>query len=244
MSEHLNLMQQLETEQVATPTPVFAGAQVVSAEIPKAEWAGEEAVRLVQRVFLLQARKAPQLTIFAGIDHGSGTSEIAAAVADVLAQNAKGSVCLVESNFRSPSFSSLFGITHRIGLTDALQGDKPVISYANRIGTSGLWMIPAGRVAEDSPSLLGTAQLRARMEELRQEFEFVIMDAPPLTPYDDATVLGNLSDGLVLVLEANSTRREAAQAAAANLRSSQIEILAAVLNRRTFPIPDQIYRRL
>jgi Mrp family chromosome partitioning ATPase len=57
-------------------------------------------------------------------------------------------------------------------------------------------------------------------------------------------VLGQLSDGVILVLEADSTRREAASAIAANLRSAKIPILAAVLNKRTFPIPENIYIKL
>jgi Mrp family chromosome partitioning ATPase len=77
---------------------------------------------------------------------------------------------------------------------------------------------------------------------MRKDFDSVIIDAPPLTRYSDAVVLGQLSDGLVLVLEAGTTRREAAFAAAKTLRSANIPILTAVLNKRTFPIPKSVYR--
>jgi Mrp family chromosome partitioning ATPase len=65
-----------------------------------------------------------------------------------------------------------------------------------------------------------------------------------LTRYSDAIALGKVADGLALVLEANSTRREAAARASENLRAAEIRILAAVLNKRTFPIPEPLYRRL
>jgi Mrp family chromosome partitioning ATPase len=65
-----------------------------------------------------------------------------------------------------------------------------------------------------------------------------------LTQYSDAVAVGQRSDGLVLILEAHSTRREAASAITDNLRSADIPILAAVLNKRTFPIPEQIYKRI
>ena len=65
-----------------------------------------------------------------------------------------------------------------------------------------------------------------------------------LARYADAIALGQVSDGLILVLEADSTRKKAAQMAAANLRSSNVPILGAVLNKRTFPIPEKIYKRL
>ena len=70
------------------------------------------------------------------------------------------------------------------------------------------------------------------------------MDAPPISRYADAIALGRLSDGVVLVLEAESTRREAARIAVENLRASRIPVLGAVLNKRTFPIPERIYKML
>ncbi len=80
--------------------------------------------------------------------------------------------------------------------------------------------------------------MSARSAELRKEFDFVIVDAPPMTRYGDAIALGRLSDGIVLVLEAESTRRDAALAAAESFRSCGIKIIGAALNKRTFPIPE------
>jgi Mrp family chromosome partitioning ATPase len=86
--------------------------------------------------------------------------------------------------------------------------------------------------------------MRARCAELRREFDFVIIDAPPVSRYADAIPLAKLSDGVVLVIAAESTRREAARTAVVNLRSERIQVLGAVLNKRTFPIPSMIYDRL
>jgi Mrp family chromosome partitioning ATPase len=86
--------------------------------------------------------------------------------------------------------------------------------------------------------------MKERISELRKEFEFVLIDAPPLNTYADGTALGQLADGVVLVLEANCTRREVASRAAENLRAAQIPILGAILNKRTYPIPEMLYRIL
>ena len=72
--------------------------------------------------------------------------------------------------------------------------------------------------------------ISARFDELRKEFEYVLVDSPPLTRYPDITALGRLTDGLVLVLKASSTRKEAALEVIENLRAAQIEVLGAVLN--------------
>ena len=138
----------------------------------------------------------------------------------------------------------MFGVTNHFGLTEALRQDAPIDTFARPLHQENLWLLSSGSLAVDSPNLLTSDQLRTRIAELRQRFDFVIVDAPPLTRYSDAVVLGRLSNGLVLVIEANSTRREAAAAVTESLRSAKVPILAAVLNKRTFPIPEKIYRML
>jgi Mrp family chromosome partitioning ATPase len=86
--------------------------------------------------------------------------------------------------------------------------------------------------------------MKTRIDELRGEFDYVLIDSPPLNIYADGVTLGKLADGLVLVLEANSTRREAAARVAENLRAAQVRVVGAVLNKRTFPIPESLYHRL
>lgn len=208
------------------------------------QWGDDEALRLVQQIFLLQAEEPPRVVVFAGIDHGNGCSQICASVAETLAQHARRRVCLVEANFRSPGLPEMFGTTNHFGLTNALLETGPLISYAKPVNEDSLWLLSSGALAADSQNLLTSERLRERFQELREGFEFVIIDSPPLTRYSDAIVLGQLSDGLVLILEADSTRREAASTIAANLRSAKISILAAVLNKRKFPIPASIYTRL
>jgi capsular exopolysaccharide synthesis family protein len=249
MSRNFELMQQLESDAWSrgrrpSLEPLFAGSDETEDRVESGYWASDEALRLVQRIFLLQTQKTPRMVVFAGINHGDGCSRISASVAETLAKNAVGAVCLVEANFRSPALPGFFGTTNHHGLTDALQGDGPISSFATPVATDKLWLLSAGALAWDSASLLTSERLKTRFTELRSEFDFVIIDAPPLTRYADAIAIGQLTDGLVLVLEAGSTRREAAQIAATSLRASQIPILGAVLNKRTFPIPDKIYRIL
>jgi Mrp family chromosome partitioning ATPase len=244
MSKHFELMQRIAAERSfdldsSVATDVSAPEQ--NTETATERWTGDEALRLVQQIFLLQAQEPPRVVVFAGIDHGNGCSRICASVAETLARNTKGRVCLVEANFRSPGLPGLFGTTNHFGLTEALLRDAPVTSFAKPVNRENLWLLSSGTLAADSPNLLNSERLRGRMTELRGEFEFTILDAPPLNRYADAVVLGQLANGVVLVIEADATRREAAAAVAENLRSAKVPILAAVLNKRTFPIPEKIY---
>ena len=244
MSKHFELMQQMEREESFSLDSDAAGitlSRVARSGQPR--WASEEALRLVQQIFLPQTKEPPRVVVFAGIDHGSGCSQICISVAETLAKNSRGRVCLVEANFRSPGLPGLLGTTNHHGFIESLLHHEPISSFARPV-EDNLWLLSSGTLADDSPNLLTSDHLRERLKELRKEFDFVIIDAPPLTRYSDSMVLGQLSDGLVLVLEADATRREAAAAVVANLRSAKVSILAGVLNKRTFPIPEKIYKRL
>lgn len=248
MSRNFDLLQEMEgrppLERTRSVQVVLPAVSQGESETEYKSLSNDAALELVQRIFISPVESRPRLVVFAGIEHGNGCSGTAASVAEALAENAGGRVCLVEANFRSPGLPALFGSTNHYGLTDALRVNDPIRSIATPVNNDRLWLLSSGPLAADSPNLLASERLKTRFAELRTEFDFVIVDAPPMTSYSDALALGKLSDGVVLVLEADSTRREAAAAAAENLRSAQVEILGAVLNKRTFPIPDMIYRRL
>lgn len=206
--------------------------------------AQEESLRLVQRVFLQCAKEPPQAVVFAGIDHGNGSSQICIRMAEVLATNILGSVCMVDANFRSPSLHEFFGISNHSGLTDALIEEGPIRSFGKQLRPEKLWLLSCGALTAGSSNLMNSDRLRSRFAELRKEFDYILIDAPPLIRYADALALGELTDGFVLILEANSTRRESALKVTENLRASNIRVLGVVLNGRTFPIPGSLYHRL
>ena len=248
MSKHFELLQELEKEQSRDsdpiPAPVFPPEEFVARSGDQSRWATDDALRLVQQIFLPQTQDPPRVVVFAGLAHRSGCSQISASVAETLAKHSKRPVCLVEANFRSPALPEMFSTTNHYGLADALLRKEPITSFVKPLPQENLWLLSSGKLEEDSPELLSSTHFQERITQLRHQFDFVIIDAPPLTQYSDAVAIGQRTDGLVLVLEANSTRREAASAITQSLRAADIRILAAVLNKRTFPIPEQIYKRI
>jgi capsular exopolysaccharide synthesis family protein len=248
MSRNFDLMREMEREQSfsynQTVEPVFPAPGKDLKREAHRQATSDSTLRLVQQLFLQRTQEAPRMVVFAGINHGDGCSEIAASVAECLAGIAPQAVCLVEANFRSPALPAMLGTRDYRGLTDALLEEGPLRSFIKPVFNESLWLLSSGPVTAESPNLLTSQRMKGLSAEMRKEFDFVIVDAPPLTRYADAIALGHLADGIVLVVEANSTRREAALIAVENLRSSAIQILGAVLNKRTFPIPEKIYRRL
>jgi Mrp family chromosome partitioning ATPase len=122
--------------------------------------------------------------------------------------------------------------------------DGPVRTFVRPLHIANAWLLSCGSLGPGSLDLLNSRHMKARFDELRAQFDYLLIDAPSLSRYADATALGRFTDGLVLVLEANSTRKETALNVMENLRAAQIPVLGAVLNKRTFPIPESLYRRL
>jgi Mrp family chromosome partitioning ATPase len=252
MSRNFELMRKLgrdfEEKSVPRPRPVISNEperqRPAGTRFDLSQMAREETLRLVQRLFLQQPQKGPRAILFAGIEQGTGCSQICLLVAEILRSAVSGSICLVDANFRSPSLPSLLGTTNGYGLTDALLEDGPVETFVRPLNISNAWLLSCGSLGPSSLNLLNSQRMKARFEELRMQFDYVLVDAPSLSRYADATALGRLTDGVVLVLEANSTRKETALNVMENLRAAQIQVLGAVLNKRTFPIPELLYRRL
>jgi Mrp family chromosome partitioning ATPase len=81
------------------------------------------------------------------------------------------------------------------------------------------------------------------LADLRNEFEYAVIQAPAAGVSSEAAMLGQLADGVILVLEAHTTRKAAARKIKESL-GAQSRILGIVLTERRFPVPERIYRRL
>jgi Mrp family chromosome partitioning ATPase len=82
------------------------------------------------------------------------------------------------------------------------------------------------------------------LKQLRQEFEYVVIEGPAAGVSSEAALLGQMTDGLILVLGAHRTRKATAQKIKQTLQGAQSRILGTVLSERRFPIPESIYNRL
>jgi len=103
MSRNFELIQQLEIVSLVDTReafePDFAQLEQIEIDGGNREWASDEALSLVQRIFLPQTQTSPRAVVFTGVNHGDGCTGICASVADTLARNGYGPVCLVEAIF-------------------------------------------------------------------------------------------------------------------------------------------------
>jgi hypothetical protein len=201
---------------------------------------GEEQIRsLVRQVFLPGWPKPARQVVFCAVDDGD-VDGICLRVSQVLAAQIPGSVALVEAHLESSEVCDEYGTPIPIFRPS---GFKSMRDSARRV-SSHLWRVPREMFMGENEAGLSVEWLPGRLRELRVEFDYTIVHGPPAALCTDAALLGYLSDGVVLVLEANATRRATAQRAVQMLQATNARLLGTVLSKRTFPIPEGIYRRL
>jgi Mrp family chromosome partitioning ATPase len=206
--------------------------------------AREEAMKLVQRVFPRTDHVSPRAVLFSRLDGEVGCASTCARVGEILAARGEGRVCLVDGNFRTPSLHEYFCAENVNGLAEATTESGPIENFAKQTLEPDLWLMPSGKAAAELRFPAMADRLRLRMEELRNHFRYVVIHSGPLRLETSSILLSRWADGVVLVLEANSTRRDTARRAKENLAAAGVSVLGVVLNNRTFPIPEAIYRRL
>lgn len=199
---------------------------------------------LAHRLFLSSDDERPvRSVVFAGATAEEDGSRVCGGTAIALAQQTTSTVCLVDASLNASPLPSWLGVTNHVGLGDALVADLKVTSCVIQLRPN-LWFLPPGPRADEARAQLAALEIRARLQELRATFDYVLIHATDIGPQGDLFALAPAADGVVLVVDAAATRRESARRMVDELRAVRIAVLGAVLTNRGFPIPAPLYRRL
>ena len=185
-------------------------------------------------------RERQRVTLVVSSIPGEGTSTVARNLARIV--SASEQTLLVDANLRAPTQHADFGVDRRIGLTEVLAQPDELDRALHRFGS--LSLLASGGSANKAVDVPGLHGLRRLLEELRSRFDRIIVDGPPVTVYSEAASLASLSDGVVLVVQAERTRWHVAEEAKRTILASGARLTGAVLNRRRCHIPESIYRLL
>ncbi|MGD9317675.1 MAG: polysaccharide biosynthesis tyrosine autokinase [Anaerolineae bacterium] len=159
-----------------------------------------------------------------------GKTTTAANLAVVMAQ-AGNRVVLVDADLRRPSAHKLFGLSNGTGLTTALVEDPSAVEgYLQETEVQDLRVLSAGPVPPNPQELLGSRRMEELLHELEESADVVVLDTPPTLVVADANVLAARADGVLLIVNTNSTRRAAVQRAVEGLRQVGANLLGGVLN--------------
>jgi Mrp family chromosome partitioning ATPase len=244
MSRNFELMNQIEGEFGTGQNSIrsVADAADVKTAVPysAAVIGGDDMSRLVQSVFFSSGGSAPRQVVFCGVDAKNGSSSVCARVGRILAAAKWGSVCLVDANLRSKLLSNRFGVAKTAASS---RPSAAVQEKCIQIGDN-LWLAGRDVLADDGGALPSEATLKHLLSELRGAFTYSLIDAPGLGVSGDAAMLGQVADGTVMVIEADTTRKIAARKAKEALDAARVRVLGSVLHNRSFPIPERLYGKL
>ncbi|MBV6287006.1 CpsD/CapB family tyrosine-protein kinase [Pseudomonas aegrilactucae] len=188
-----------------------------------------------QRVLLLTAANT-----------GSGTSTSALAFAKQLTLMSGGSVLLVDSSPTSNSLTQQMGLHKLRGFRDLLFDQDSPASLQDcivRLSDQPFDVLPCGQLqrGNERPN---PERLRTLLASLRNQYRFVVIDGEAIYSSADSLVIGTLVDGVILVVTAEDTRWEVAQAAAQRLTQAGATLIGSVFNRRKYYMPKWLYKNL
>lgn len=168
---------------------------------------------------------------------GEGKSTTATNLAIALAQAGQ-TVALVDADLRRPMIADYLGLEHSAGLTTALVGQADVEDLLQPWGSDSLYVLTSGQIPPNPSELLGSQQMKSLITKLESSFDAVIIDAPPLLPVTDATVLAQQVGGVVLVVGVQKLRTTDLEKSLAALQMVEADLLGVVLNRLPSKGPD------
>jgi len=191
--------------------------------------AGSEEFRTLRsRLYRIRESQALQAVLISSAIPAEGKTVVAVNLAYALVRQKGCRVLLVDGDLRAPRVHALLGAPETPGLSEYLQQGAGEMEVIQRGPEEGLCFVPAGKHVTHASELISSERMKQFLERVKDAFDWIIIDSPPALPVADASVLGGLCDGVLLVVKANSTPAEASQKACRELQGANL--LGVVLN--------------
>lgn len=188
-----------------------------------------EAVRTLRTELLLRCRGTRGIIALLSPCPGDGRSRLAAELAVAFAQLERRTL-LVDADLRKPSLHRLFATNNDMGLAQALtNGGRHNFHGISRLPEMAL--ITSGEVPQNPLELLSGRGFERALGEWRRNFEFVILDTPPMTRFSDAVATAAVAGNVLLLGRAEATRFKDLKEVCRNLAAAHCRVLGAVINR-------------
>lgn len=160
---------------------------------------------------------------------GEGKSTTITNLAVTFAQSEK-KVVLIDADLRKPTAHHTFSISNRYGLSSIISQQCSLEEGIQVTDIPNLDVITSGAIPPNPAEMMGSKRMTATIEQLRQMYDIVLIDTPPLLAVTDAQIVSTKSDGVILVVDQGKVKRDIASKAVKNLESVNARILGVVLN--------------
>lgn len=171
-----------------------------------------------------------RLLLVTSTSPSEGKSMTAANLGVVLAQ-AGSRVLLVDCDLRRPSLHKVFGTGNGSGLTNVVVKGEDPSPYIRETGVPGLKLLPSGPLPPNPAEIVGSERMKGLWPRLLGEFDYVLVDSPPVLAVTDSVLLAGQVHGVILVVWAGATRVDVVKEAKERLERANARILGVVLNK-------------
>jgi capsular exopolysaccharide synthesis family protein len=170
---------------------------------------------------------------------GEGKSTTCANLGVVLAQAGK-AVLILDCDLRKPVMHRFFGLRNLNGIVDVLVGERR-LQDAWTEPVEGLHVVTVGRIPPNPSELLGSRRVSELLASLREEFDYVLVDAPPVGMVSDPAILATQGDGVLLVSDAQNTRKGSVRQSMRSLEAVGARVLGTVMNNAKVSSSEYFY---
>jgi len=205
-------------------------SQIRAGEPNSAQLADSFRVTMASLMLGNASGRRPQVILVTSPSPGEGKTTIVGNLGTALAETGR-SVLVVDGDFRRPKLHKLFELENTWGLSDILaEGVELPEKLGLETTVPGLMVLPNGKRPASVSKLLYSSQMRRFFQAVRERFDVVLIDAPPILEVADARLLGEFADGALLVLRSGITDRADALQAYQQLFEDRTTLLGTVLN--------------
>ena len=189
--------------------------------------------------------KPPRAIVMTSAIHGEGKTITSLNLAVSLSQAVnKPKVLLVDADLRRGRMAKCLGVKSDVGLTEVLSGSAKVEDVMFSIDLENLTVISSGSVPHNPAELLASDNMKSFLNFVRDHFDHILIDAPPIIPVTDSGIVGAQVDGAIMVIQAGRTQRGIVHRAEELLEQSHTNIIGHVLTNIEYHLPEYIYRYL
>jgi succinoglycan biosynthesis transport protein ExoP len=190
-----------------------------------------EAFRTIRtNVLFSSAEEGARALVITSTGPGEGKTTVASNLAIGFAQAGQ-RVLLIDADMRRPRVHEVFGRRQEPGLSNVMVGNAKASQSVHKTGVPGLWLLAAGHLPPNPAELLGSQRFRDFVTSLKEHFDLILIDSPPVMAVTDAVIAAHAANGVVFVVGSEMTSRQAARAAVEQLEQGRVHFVGAILNR-------------
>jgi len=177
---------------------------------------------------LPQGEKCPVIGVTSSM-RGEGKSTTAVNLSYVLAEKGN-KVLLIDGDLRIPSIAKKMGMSNTSGLTDLLMGKGAQIGDFRSSLLKTWYILPSGDIPPNPSELLGSKRMESVLAELREIFDYIVIDLPPVNIVSDALSISGLITGMIVVIREGYTEKKEVERCFRLLSLSNVKVLGCVMN--------------